>query len=1529
MQKMKRFISIVLTVCMLMSILSMGVLAVTITEKPADGTTEGQPFAPGTGGSTYFRIPGIVTLDNGTLIAACDARWNHTGDGAGLDTIVSVSTDNGENWTYTFANYLGDNGDVYNNLSTCIIDPGIGTDGTTAYLIADLWPAGIALNTSKYSPVAGKTGYDANGNLALRDASKDTVTIGYSGYNTMAANAAYDYYLDLETLELCKNDGTVVEGYTVDAYFNITGNGVDTNLFFSDSPFQPYPTDYLYMTTSTDGLNWSEPTLLNLKEASEQTLLVGPGNGTYNPYTGHMIFTAYEHSSGYERACLIWMDAEGEWHRTADATGSANWSSEASSVVLEDGTVRTFYRDGFYVVRYTDYIWDEAQGNYVPDYDSYEVSTSAPKQQRNQLTSILYSQKIDGKEAIMVSCAATSGSRTDGHLYVFLVNEDKTMDLAYDYDIVPGEIETYAYNCLTELSDGNLGLLYESAAAGITYIVIDIDDVITRDNDPRLSVKEIELYEGFSEVINDTTGYYVDADISELDTTVATLTMTGEEVVTNAAMVLANSANIDLDSCQYTFTATEDGYYEVSALTAGGETVYLNHFSTTNNNVPNLTSPIGKIAVMEGTVENMFKLQAQIVAGGSGNPRTLHFHAEAGAPYWNRCGSDTSYKCQEYLFRKAESGETASTEIPGYVMLTGIDEFVEGQYLIAAKNDEGNWFVLNPSTSSDKFGHVAQIMGSTTVGHTELTFTGVGKGYTEVVVGSTIYKLTVHGANDIYLDVGESKVVVDETGYYVDADLSALDTSIATAELTGEVTGYEKVLSVDNVTEIEDGKTYVLYNKAANKLMNNNWADASVGGGGSDGLSLRSSKSGFQDDDCWTVTVTEGGYYVQDVDGKYLSISRGKGQVKDNPVVINLDFDGTDWTIGENGEYANDFGGAHSAVAGWSDINDVNSQWYIYEVSQVTLGTTTITFTGVGEGETSVQIGDEIYEITVTEPYVDPADDSRDIPLSVLEVSAGDWQTGYESSEGPANLAVDNDPNTIWHTDWYGTSRENHWFQFELTDYYSVDGLRYWPRQSGNSNGTITEYEIQVSDDGENWRTVASGEWENNRSWKLVKFDGEVVKYVRLVAVDAVTDNQYVFASASEIRITGVKTEAPEHTHSYTAVVTAPTCTEGGYTTYTCECGDTYVADETEATGHTAGEAVKENEVAPTCTAAGSYDSVVYCSVCNAELSRETVAVAALDHTAAEAVVENEVAPTCTEAGSYDSVVYCSVCNVEISRETVTVDALGHDYVAEFIEPTCTKSGYTLYTCSRCGHSFKDDPVEPEHKWDEGTVTAPTCTEMGYTTYTCTVCGEKYVDEASWVPAAGHDYVNGDCTKCDSVLKSSFEDVPAGSFFFDPVAWAVENGITTGTTPTTFNPNGTCQRAVVVTFLWRAAGSPEPTTTENPFTDVKEGDFFYKAVLWAVEKGITNGISATQFGPLVECNRAQVVTFLYRAMGKPAVTSAENPFTDVVATDWYGPAVLWAVEKGITNGMGDGTFGILNTCNRAQVVTFLYRTYVK
>ena len=169
-----------------------------------------------------------------------------------------------------------------------------------------------------------------------------------------------------------------------------------------------------------------------------------------------------------------------------------------------------------------------------------------------------------------------------------------------------------------------------------------------------------------------------------------------------------------------------------------------------------------------------------------------------------------------------------------------------------------------------------------------------------------------------------------------------------------------------------------------------------------------------------------------------------------------------------------------------------------------------------------------------------------------------------------------------------------------------------------------------------------------------------------------------------------------------------------------------------------------------------------------------------------------------------------------------------------------------------------------------------------------------------------------------------FADVAEDSFYFDAVLWAVENGITTGADKTHFLPDAICQRASVVTFLWRAAGSPEPETTVNPFVDVTEDAFFYKAVLWALEKGITTGVDGAQFAPFASCSRAQVVTFLWRANGSPAADAA-NPFADVAEGQWYTDAVLWAVGSGVTKGMSSSIFGVENSCNRAQIVTFLYR----
>ena len=170
-------------------------------------------------------------------------------------------------------------------------------------------------------------------------------------------------------------------------------------------------------------------------------------------------------------------------------------------------------------------------------------------------------------------------------------------------------------------------------------------------------------------------------------------------------------------------------------------------------------------------------------------------------------------------------------------------------------------------------------------------------------------------------------------------------------------------------------------------------------------------------------------------------------------------------------------------------------------------------------------------------------------------------------------------------------------------------------------------------------------------------------------------------------------------------------------------------------------------------------------------------------------------------------------------------------------------------------------------------------------------------------------------------------DVKEGDFFFNPVLWAVEEGITTGIDATHFAPYATCNRAQAVTFLWRAAGKPEPVNTVNPFVDVPETEYYYKAVLWAAEKGITTGVDATHFAPMSKCNRAQIVTFLYRAMGAPEIENRNNPFTDLVVGEFYFDAVLWAVENGITEGVDAEHFAPGKLCNRAQIVTFLYRAY--
>lgn len=172
---------------------------------------------------------------------------------------------------------------------------------------------------------------------------------------------------------------------------------------------------------------------------------------------------------------------------------------------------------------------------------------------------------------------------------------------------------------------------------------------------------------------------------------------------------------------------------------------------------------------------------------------------------------------------------------------------------------------------------------------------------------------------------------------------------------------------------------------------------------------------------------------------------------------------------------------------------------------------------------------------------------------------------------------------------------------------------------------------------------------------------------------------------------------------------------------------------------------------------------------------------------------------------------------------------------------------------------------------------------------------------------------------------ASFTDVKESDYFYNPVQWAVENGVTSGMGDNRFGPLHPCTRGQVVTFLWRAAGSPSPSSNSNPFADVDTDDYFYTPVLWAVENGITAGVGANRFGPNQTCTRAQIVTFLWKSKNAPEPSNPNVGFSDVGVSAYYAKPVAWAVENGVTAGMGNNRFAPEATCTRGQVMTFLYK----
>ena len=240
--------------------------------------------------------------------------------------------------------------------------------------------------------------------------------------------------------------------------------------------------------------------------------------------------------------------------------------------------------------------------------------------------------------------------------------------------------------------------------------------------------------------------------------------------------------------------------------------------------------------------------------------------------------------------------------------------------------------------------------------------------------------------------------------------------------------------------------------------------------------------------------------------------------------------------------------------------------------------------------------------------------------------------------------------------------------------------------------------------------------------------------------------------------------------------------------------------------------------------------------------------------------------------------------------------------------------------------------VSPKSASKGDTVTVTVTPDKGYTLETLTVL-DKNGKELKLTEKNGKYTFTMPAGKVevkvtfmdDNTMLNYFVDVKADNYFYDAVKWAAEKGITSGTDATHFGPNAVCTRAQIVTFLWRTTGSPEPKSTGS-FADVPTDSYYAKAVAWAVENGITGGTGDGKFSPDATCTRAQAVTFLYRASGMPAV-SGNAAFSDVATNAYYAAAVKWAEKNGITGGIGGGLFGSDNNCTRAQIVTFLYRSY--
>ena len=702
--------------------------------KPADGTTQGRPFVSDNP-SHWYRIPSMVTLDDGTVVAAADARWDGGMDGGGNDVITARSTDNGDTWSYTWAGYYGDNGNFFNKASTSYCDSNIATDGKTLYMLSTFFASGVAINgTSANAQPSKDTGLDSQGRLLLarNDGDYDYYvgTVGADGYASIYRTS----------------DSTVVSGYKVNGEFELFKHDAYVGcVWYSNCEFQAKKCQYLFFRTSTDGgKTWSAPSLVNARKSGEKFLGAGPGRAVVTD-DGTICMPVYVYGDNAwgsgdasQATSFIYSKDQGKtWSRTANFTstssfGGSGWSSEAQLVDLGNGVVRCFYRNGKKKIMYCDATWTGSLYRWGD-----VVDTGIDIWGNCQLSAIMYPYLIDGKRAILVSSPSSTEGRKTGAIFTLLLNDDNTVSTEYAKKTITAEGAMFAYSCLTVLKDGRVADLYETDACDFTYKVFDIQSLTGMDADVPTTT-DIQMNVGQKKTLT-FSAQNVNNSASDI------VSLSAAKEVPGATANKATDANYSGDSISvkralYTFTSTGTEYTIAHAgmyLSVGtnGKAGYPG--ASTAANVT-LRAVDGGFQLLQDGHYGLYFMEKD----SKGNV-VNHFER------WDFEGKDKDTKTEEevlkattfQLYRRIRTGETGSTELPGYIQVNTVDDGEE--YLIVYHGTDG-YFLLNPSTSTtNMYAHCLKANGGSTIDGYNVTVTANAVGNAVVQAGLNTYNITV------------------------------------------------------------------------------------------------------------------------------------------------------------------------------------------------------------------------------------------------------------------------------------------------------------------------------------------------------------------------------------------------------------------------------------------------------------------------------------------------------------------------------------------------------------------------------------------------------------------------------------------------------------------------------------------------------------------------------------------------------------------------------------------------------------------